>query len=128
MKKRIGVALILILAFLGLADSGYLAQHAASGTPLLCDIENLSGCNIVATSPYAELFGVPLADFGVLFYALLFALAALELALFDRLLRRALQAVAVIRIVGSLYFTYIQAFVISEFCIYCTISAGITLL
>ncbi|HUY05505.1 MAG TPA: vitamin K epoxide reductase family protein [Candidatus Paceibacterota bacterium] len=126
--KRIGVTVILVLAFCGLADSAYLTQHELTGTPLICNIQNLSGCNTVATSPYSHLFGVPLAEYGVFFYGILFVLAALELVLFDRVLRRALQWAAVFGVVSSLYFTFIQIFLIGAFCIYCTVSAVIALL
>lgn len=125
--KRVGVVLILILAFFGLADSIYLTQSELSGTPLLCNIQNLSGCNIVATSQYSYVFGIPLAEFGILFYAVLFILAALEIVLYDQLLRRALQGIALIGIIASLYFTFIQIFVIGAFCIYCFASAFIAL-
>lgn len=125
--KRAGVVLILILAFFGLADSIYLAQHELSGTPLLCNIQNLSGCNIVAASQYSHIFGIPLAEFGILFYAVLFVLAALEIVVFDQLLRRALQAVSFVGVLSSLYFTFLQIFVINAACIYCVASALITL-
>ena len=128
MKQRMGVVAIAILAFFGLADSAYLAQSALSGTPLLCNIQNLSGCNIVASSQYSHIFGIPLAEFGVLFYSIVFVLAALEIVLFDQLLRRALQVLAFLGVIASLYFTFIQAFVIEAFCIYCLASALITLL
>lgn len=126
--KRIGVVLILFLAFFGLADSAYLAQHELNGTPLICNIQNFSGCNIVANSSYSHVFGVPLSEFGVLFYAILFVLAALELVLFDRLLRRVLQGVSILGAIASLYFTSLQIFVIGAFCIYCAASAVITIL
>ncbi|MFZ3044022.1 MAG: vitamin K epoxide reductase family protein [Minisyncoccia bacterium] len=125
--KRAGVILILILAFFGLADSIYLTQHELNGTPLLCNIQNLSGCNIVATSQYSHIFGIPLAEFGILFYAVIFVLAALEIVLYDQLLRRALQGIALVGIISSLYFTFIQIFVIGAFCIYCFASALIAL-
>ncbi len=125
--KRIGVVLILVFAFCGLADSAYLTQHELSGTPLICNIQNLSGCNTVATSPYSHLFGVPLAEYGIFFYGILFVLAALELVLFDRILRRALQWVAVFGVLASLYFTILQVFFIGAFCIYCAVSAVIAL-
>ena len=125
--KRIGVAFILVLSLLGLADSAYLAQHEASGTPLLCNIQNLSGCNTVAASQYSRLFDIPLAEYGVLFFSILFVLAALELVIFDRLLRRVLQGVSLVGVIASLYFILIQAFVIQAFCIYCLVSALITL-
>lgn len=126
--KRIGVIAILILAFGGLADSLYLTQNELSGTPLLCNIQNLSDCNIVATSQYSRIFGLPLAEFGVFFYGILFVLAALELVIFNKLLRRMLQVVAVFGVISSLYFTFLQVFVISAFCIYCFASALIALL
>lgn len=126
--KRIGVVAILLLAFFGLADSAYLAQHEATGVPLICDIKNLDGCNTVASSPYSHIFGVPLADFGILFYGMLFVLAALELVLFDRLLRRALQAASLVGVLASLYFIILQIFFIGAFCIYCIASAIIAFL
>lgn len=126
--KRIAVVCILILAFAGLADSAYLAQHEVSGAPMLCNVEGLSGCNTVASSQYSYLFGIPVAEYGVLFYSILFALAALELFLFSRPLRRVLQALALIGIVVSILSTLLQAFVINAFCIYCLASAVITVL
>lgn len=126
--KRLGVVLILILAFFGLANSAYLAQHEASGTPLLCDIQNFSGCNVVAASQYSYLFGIPLAEYGVLFYGIIFVLAALEIVIFDRLVRRVLQVAALIGVISSLYFTLVQMFLIGAFCIYCFVSALIALL
>ena len=121
------MVLILIFAFFGIADSAYLTQSELSGTPLLCNIQNLSGCNAVAESQYSHIFGIPLAEFGILFYSLLFVLAALELVIFDQLLRRTLQAVSLIGVIASLYFTFVQMFLINAFCIYCLASAIIAL-
>jgi uncharacterized membrane protein len=126
--KRIGVVLIVILAFCGLSDSLYLAQHEAAGTPLICTVANLSGCNVVAASQYTHLFGISIADYGVMFYAFVFIIAALELFVFDQLLRRIIQAASVIGVIASLYFTCIELFVLHTVCIYCLTSAFIALL
>ena len=126
--KRAGVAFILFLAFCGLSDSIYLSQNEIGNTPLVCDIEYLSDCNIVATSPYARLFGIPLAEYGIVFYGVIFILASLELVFFNRFLRRILQVVSLIGIASSLYFTFVEIFVINALCIFCLISAFITLL
>ena len=126
--KRLWVLCILLLAFFGLADSLYLAQHQENGTPLLCNVQNLSGCNIVAASEYSRLFGIPLSEYGVVFYGILFVLAALELVLFDQFVRRVLQIFSLLGVLASLYFTFVQAFLIGAFCIYCSVSALITLL
>ncbi|MCR4333601.1 MAG: vitamin K epoxide reductase family protein [Patescibacteria group bacterium] len=126
--KRIGVVLILLLAFFGLADSLYLAQHELSGTPLLCNIQNLSGCNVVVSSQYSYLFGIPLAELGVLFYGVLFVLAALEIIIFHQFLRRVLQVFALIGVLSSLYFTAVQVFLIGAVCVYCLASSFTALL
>ena len=126
--KRLGVVCILVLAFCGLADSMYITQHEVSGTPLLCNIQNLTGCNVVANSQYSRVFGIPLAEYGVFFYGILFILSALELVLFDQFLRRLLQGGAVIGALSSFYFTSLQIIFIKAFCIYCAASAIITLL
>ncbi|MCX6786333.1 MAG: vitamin K epoxide reductase family protein [Candidatus Kaiserbacteria bacterium] len=125
--KRAGVVCILILAFCGLSDSIYLAQHEASNTPLLCNVENLSGCNIVAASQYARFFGVSLAEYGVIFCAFMFIVAALELVIFDRLLRRILQGVSLVGIAISFYLTFIEFFVVKALCVYCLASAGVAI-
>ncbi len=126
--KRWGVIVILLLAFCGLADSAYLAQHEVTHTPLICNIGGLSGCNIVAQSPYSRFFGIPLAEYGILFYAIVFVLAALELVIYDKLLRRVLQWLAVFGLLSSLYFEFLQIFVIGALCVYCLGSALLTLL
>ncbi len=125
--KRTGVVLIIVLAFCGLSDSAYIAQQETNNASLLCDVQNLSGCNIVAASQYSHLFGIPLADYGIVFYGIIFILAALELVLANKLLRRLLQGISLIGVADSLYFTFLQIFVIRELCIFCLASAFIAL-
>lgn len=126
--KRVGVVAILLLSFFGLADAAYITQHEVSGTPLLCNIQNLSDCNAVVASPHAYLFGIPIAEYGVLFYSIIFVIAALELVIFDKILRRVLQIISLVGVIASLYFTLVQMFVINAFCIYCLASALIAVL
>lgn len=125
--KRAYIVGILILAFCGLADSVYILQHEMSSTPLICDINNLSGCNAVVSSSYSYLFGIPLAAYGAFFYGIIFSLAALELVMFSQLVRRLIQGISLAGLLASLYFTLVQVFVINAFCIYCLVSAGIAL-
>jgi len=125
--KRAYIIGILVLAFCGLADSVYILQHEISSTPLICDINNLSGCNAVVSSSYSYLLGIPLAAYGAFFYGVIFFLAALELVAFNQLVRRLIQGVSLMGVIASLYFTLIQIFVIDAFCIYCLVSAAISL-
>lgn len=126
--KRLAVWAILIFAFCGLANSAYLTQSEQNGTPLLCNIENLNGCNIVAQSPYSHFLGISLAEYGLFFYAIVFFIAAAELLLVDQLLRRVLQGLAAFGFLASIYFTFLQVFVIKALCVYCLGSAVLALL
>ena len=89
----------------------------------------IDGCNIVAQSPYARIFGVPLGYFGVIFYSGMFALAALiAFEPFSRVLRLAAILYAALGVSASICFMFIQLRFIHAFCIYCLISGVLTLL
>lgn len=127
MQRPVLLALILALSFLGIADSWYLFQSAVTDTALTCDIgAGLDGCNIVAQSPYSQLLGIPLALYGVGFFALLFVVGAILLMVQSRLLEKGLLALAAFGALASVVFVYIQFFLIKALCIYCLLSAAIT--
>lgn len=128
MKSRSLVG-ILVLSFLGIADAWYLANAAITGTALSCDLNTqLSGCNIVAQSAYAQLFGVPLGVYGVIFYAGVFIVSAIYLLFPYRTVFYMLCALAVLGFLASLVFVYVQVFLIHAVCIYCLGSALIDVL
>jgi len=122
MRRPTLKALTLVFSLLGIADSWYLAQHELTDTALSCGIggsATLSGCNIVAQSPYSHLFGIPLGVYGLVFYGIALLIT---LALYAGETRRRLQALLAIGIIGvlfSLYFEGLQVFVIKAICIYC---------
>ena len=119
--------LLLVLAFLGLADAWYLTANALSETALSCDFGAvLDGCNIVAQSDYSYFLGLPLALYGVGFYAIVFCMAALVLVLPLRILYLALLVSGVVGSLASILFLFIQFFIIQAICIYCIASAVIT--
>lgn len=131
MTRTALLALLLVLTFLGLADAWYLAQSALDGTALSCGIQGLeamNGCNQVAQSAYSHFLGLPLALYGVAFYAALFVIASVLFAFPIRLLYRATIALGVIGFMLSLYFVFLQAFVIKALCIYCMASMAIAVL
>ncbi|KKS25085.1 MAG: Vitamin K epoxide reductase [Candidatus Jorgensenbacteria bacterium GW2011_GWF2_41_8] len=57
---------LIAVSLIGLADSSYLAAKHYLGSPINCSIFN--GCEVVTTSPYSVILGVPVALFGVLYY------------------------------------------------------------
>lgn len=129
MNRGLLIVLILVLSFLGIADSWYLYQSAMTDTALSCDLgSGLDGCNIVAQSEYSRLFGVPLALYGVGFFALTFILAAALTIISSRRLYQALVAVSVFGVAASAVFVFIQFVLIKALCIYCIASAAIAVL
>jgi uncharacterized membrane protein len=65
---------MLTLTLIGIAVALYVGKGSYTGEPLWCPI--IDGCNVVVNSPYARVFGVPMAYFGFIYYLYMFALAA----------------------------------------------------
>ncbi len=124
MSKNVLLAILVALALIGLVDSWYLAQSAATNTALVCDIDGLDGCNTVANSPYSRVFGVPLADFGLAFYGILLLASVAGFRLSSRRFFRGLLALAIVGALLSVYFVYVQFMLIEAVCIYCLVSAA----
>jgi uncharacterized membrane protein len=118
----------MILSFLGIADSYYLAYTAITGASLTCTIKGLEGCNVVAQSVYSHIFGIPLGVYGVVFYGLMFILSALVLVVSIRFAHDALAGLGIIGLLASIFFLFLQFFVIKALCVYCLGSAAISLL
>jgi uncharacterized membrane protein len=118
---------MLACALIGIADAFYVAQASYTGRPLWCAI--LEGCNTVVQSPYARLFGVQASYVGLAFYLHMFGLAAL--LAFDPLSRGLRLGAVIYTAVGvcySGYFAYLQLAAIRAVCLYCLISAVLTVL
>jgi len=129
MNRTIAVApyFMLVLALIGIVDAFYDSYAIYNGQLLWCP-PPIDGCNTVANSPYARIFDVPLGYLGFVFYSLMFAVAALlVLNPLSRGLRLRALCCAVLWIFSSAYFMYIQLAFIHAFCIYCLISAVLTL-
>lgn len=116
--------LFLIGGFVGFLDSSYLSVLHYKNIIPPCSI--LGECEKVLTSRYAVIWGVPTALFGAFYYLVVVILSVLY---FDtKRVRYIFAAMGTIAIgfVFTLWFLYLQAFVIKAFCEYCLLSAGIT--
>jgi uncharacterized membrane protein len=122
------ITIMLALALIGIADAFYDSYAIYNGQLLWCP-PPIDGCNTVAASPYARIFGVPLGYLGLAFY-----LAMAGLAVWFRFepLSRSLRWVVLLYTAAgfgaSTYFFYVQRTYIHAFCIYCLISGVLTLL
>lgn len=113
--------IILIFSTIGIFDTLYISFHASTGKPVKCWLFPKEWCNKVQYSKYSRTFGIPNGYLGLLLYAGIFLFT-----LFSIYTSMPFTAVAVLATVGflfALYFTFIQAFILRAFCIYCIISA-----
>ncbi len=120
-RVRVIVWSMLVLALLGVADAGYLTYDHFRGSIPPCTIAH--GCTTVLTSPYATVAGIPVALFGALFYATVAALAAFVLATQHARVFQLLVLVAPLGFLASLWFVYLQLFVLKAICTFCMASA-----
>ena len=74
MNKKLYVT-YLILSILGFITSLYLTIQHFIESQGACDINAAISCSLVNSSTYSEIFGVPIAIFGMLWFMALFLLA-----------------------------------------------------
>jgi vitamin-K-epoxide reductase (warfarin-sensitive) len=109
---------LLILALLGItASSLALREHYRTYGDAPCDINERWDCGIVNHSPYAMIYGIPVAVIGIAGYLLLGALAL-------KRAYRIMLALAVPALAFSLYLAHIEKDVLGVWCLYCAISLG----
>jgi uncharacterized membrane protein len=111
-----------IIAFLGFADATYLTANHYFGIPLVCTI--VHGCDIVTTSSYSLLFDVPVALLGLVYYLTVFLLFAGAIDTQKKKFADFAMVMTPMGVAASLYFVYLQLFVIRAICLYCMISVA----
>ncbi len=79
MRLRSYDRLLVMLSAVGLAIAGYLTLlHYDSSVPLVCSGGSLVNCEQVLTTASSVVFGVPVAAWGLLWFAVSLALAILS--------------------------------------------------
>ena len=125
--KRTLFAAIAVLSVAGIVDSAVaLQRHFAKSATTYCDFSQQFNCDIVNRSEYSTLAGIPVAAIGVIGYAALFVLATFWKSRPEtpnRLLGAATAGLAF-----ALYLTYVEAYVLTTWCILCLISLALILL
>lgn len=113
-----------LVALVGLADAVYLTVEHLTGQSVRCMV--VSGCDEVLQSSYATVAaGIPVAAVGAVAYFTAFSLATLAAYGYDGA-RKLLVPLVAVMFLATLWFLYLQAFVIRAFCTYCLISATVT--
>lgn len=128
------IVTLIVLAILGLFNSGYLIKSRKKKQPAVCPIDG--GCEKVLESRWNSLLGIKNDAIGCMYYFLI-AILAFGLFIISKYqhlfilyekLALLIKAAAGIALLFSLILTYIQIKKIKEFCFYCLVSALISLL
>lgn len=134
MNTRIRAAIILFLSLFGILDAWYITAVSVLGSPLYC-VRTIFSCDAVLTSSYARLFfGIPNSVVGIGFYGFIFVLAALKISGLDFKFGEKLSSWDMARFliaagfIAHLYFIYLQFFVLYSLCLWCLVSALLTVL
>lgn len=121
------IAYILLLVFvaIGIANTVYLSIHAVTKAPVKCLWFPPEWCKKVQYSPWSKTLGIPNPYAGLGFNLVILALLILILTnVFAGIpLYWIMKMVITIGFLFSLYFTFIQAFVLKAFCTWCVLSA-----
>ena len=118
--KKIAIVFI-ILSFLGLADAVYLTISHYEDASVVCILINT--CDSVLQSSYATVGSVPVSLLGVVYYFGILVLSLVSLAKTDEKLFFLAALLTIFGLLASLWFLYIQIFLIGSFCSYCLFSA-----
>lgn len=121
--KHIGIALA-IVGFLGFLDASYLSIEHYLGKTVECSVSIFSDCGTVTTSVYSKILGIPVAYLGALYYLSIIALGILLIDTKNSKLAKYAGLYTILGLLASIYFVFLQAFVLEAFCLYCMLSAA----
>ena len=112
------------LGLAGLAITTYLTTNAILHSEMACSID---GCNTVLNSKWAKILGVPASAYGMVTYSMIMlgALHAFQSPTNNLPGRIVASISAAIGLIGSIYLTIIEIFVIKALCPYCLTSAAL---
>lgn len=114
------LGLAVLVSLIGFLDSVYLTISHYQGELPACTI--VEGCNIVLTSSYSTILGVPISVLGAVYYL---TILVGSIAYIDTKRAAILKFTAIATSIGmlaSLYFFYLQLAVIKAWCQFCILS------
>ena len=128
MKNNIAIKLILFFSVFGIVVSIYaLVHHFELVGGEFCYIGNALDCDKVNRSVYSEIFGVPVALLGIIFYVSVFSLALIKflrptIGATKGFYHNALFYLSAAGLLFTFYLNFVEAFLIKSFCLVCLTS------
>ena len=121
---RILFLAIAVLSLAGMIVSAVsLQRHYAKSETSYCEFGERFNCDIVNRSEYSSLLGIPVAGIGVAGYALLVVLSTFQRL--DNQTPTRLLLAASAGLAFALYLTYVEAYVLTTWCILCLTSLAL---
>ena len=109
-----------VFGAIGVLDTLYLIYHKLKGTDVACVFFPKEWCHTVQHSSYSKTFGIPNSVAGFCMYVAILVLTYLyamgSIAFWP------IYAIVTFGFLFSLYFMYIQGFVLRAFCTWCVLS------
>ena len=124
MKKTLNhyIQLVTLNLFMIPITISLISMHYKPELSDFCVYGETFNCDIVNKSIYSEMFGIPVALFGLITYLLLLAFAVRGKYKDQTKLIPYATIFVVFGVLFSLYLTYIEAFVLRTWCMLCVIS------
>ena len=113
--------LILVFSFFGILDTLYLSYHSVKKTDVACWFFPKEWCLKVQYSKQSKMFGIPNSFLGLGMYLAIFGLTLLFIQ--GLVPFWWIQAVIGFGFLFSMYFTFVQAFILRAYCTWCVVSA-----
>ncbi len=115
------ITILYLCAAIGILDTLYLVYHKIKGTDVACPLFPKAWCRKVQYSPQSKTFGIPNSVAGLGMYMAILGLTYAYMQ--GSGLWWPIPALITFGFGFSLYFTYVQAFVLRAFCTWCVVSA-----
>ena len=120
LAKKI-IVVFLLLTVLGFIDASYLTIQHYREASVVCLLINT--CDLVLQSSYATLGPIPVSLLGVVYYLGVFLLSLASLIRRKEKLFFTTALLTVFGFLASLWFLYVQIFILHSLCFYCLFSA-----
>lgn len=114
--------LFLLVSAFGFIDAAYLAQKHFTRDPLVCPF--FGGCDQVTNSIYSEIYGIPVALFGAIYYALIFLFVLISFLSNKKIFLYLAVFLTPFGLLTSAILVFLMLVVIKAVCFYCVLSAA----
>ena len=131
MNESLKLKLIIVFSLAGIGISSYLILHHYGyfvDLAHLCNIADKVNCDIVNFGPYSEIFGIPTASFGLVWFISVLMIAAYSLKNKDMMIYKFLFIWSIVAVAFAGYLIYLEIFVIQYFCLFCTTAHALGIL